>query len=73
VRLRRASAKGRRCAACRHFAGRPDELERAIPGLKILSSGYGATPFGTGLCRLSDRLTAARSTCADFAAMADYR
>src|ERR1700745_4429348 len=37
-----------RCAACRFFTGAPAALERAIPGLNILSSAYGSVRAGTG-------------------------
>jgi hypothetical protein len=48
-----------RCAACRFFIGAPAALERAIPGLNILSSGYGSTRADTGLCERHDTFTTA--------------
>jgi len=38
-----------KCGLCRFFTGAPAELERAIPGLNILSSAYGSVRADTGL------------------------
>jgi hypothetical protein len=51
-----------RCAACRFFTGAPAALERAIPGLNILSSAYGSVRADTGLCQRHDVFVTARST-----------
>jgi hypothetical protein len=61
--------KGRaeRCGACRFFAGTPAALERAIPGLNILSSAYGSVRADTGLCeRHESFVTSATAACAQF-------
>jgi len=42
--------QAKRCGACRFFTGTPAALERAIPGLNILSSAYGSVRADTGLC-----------------------
>jgi hypothetical protein len=56
-----------RCAACRFFTGAPAALERAIPGLNILSSAYGSVRADTGLCERRDLFTTAASPgCAEF-------
>jgi hypothetical protein len=55
------------CAACRHFVGASAALERAIPGLNILSSAYGSVRGETGLCERHDTFTTARSpACPQF-------
>jgi hypothetical protein len=54
---------------CRFFAGTPAALERAIPGLNILSSAYGSTRGDTGLCERHDVFTTASSpACPQFEA-----
>jgi hypothetical protein len=56
-----------RCAACRFFTGAPAELERAIPGINILSSAYGSVRADTGLCERHGVFTTARSAaCPQF-------
>ena len=56
-----------RCAECRFFTGAPAALERAIPGLNILSSAYGSVRADTGLCRRHDTFVTARSAaCPQF-------
>ena len=57
----------RRCGACRFMIGAPAALERAVPGLNILSSAYGSVRAGTGLCRAHDSfVTDATAACAEF-------
>jgi hypothetical protein len=56
-----------RCAACRFFTGAPAALERAIPGVNILSSTYGSVRADTGLCERHGVFTTARSAaCPQF-------
>lgn len=58
----------RRCGACRFFTGTPAALERAVPGLNILSSAYGSVRGNTGLCGRHDSfVTSATEACAAFA------
>ena len=57
----------RRCGACRFFTGNPAALERAIPGLNILSSAYGSVRGDTGLCERRDSfVTGATPACPEF-------
>src|ERR1700722_1912504 len=51
------------CASCRHFNGRPLEIEAAFPGLSSLSSAYAAVRSDDGLCALHDRYVAGSSVC----------
>ena len=47
--------------------GAPAALERAIPGLNILSSAYGSVRAGTGLCRAHDSfVTDTTAACVAF-------
>lgn len=58
----------RRCGACRFFTGTPAALERALPGLNILSSAYGSVRGNTGLCEHHDSfVTSATPACPAFA------
>lgn len=66
-----ARATARSCAVCRHFTDRPAELERAIPGLNILSSAYGSVRDETGLCRRREAFVTPMASCVEFAARAD--
>jgi hypothetical protein len=55
------------CATCRFFTGAPAALERALPGLNILSSAYGSVRADTGLCQRHDMFLTARSAaCPQF-------
>jgi hypothetical protein len=55
------------CAACRFFTGAPAAVERAIPGLSILSSAYGSVRADTGLCeRHGVFTTARRASCPQY-------
>jgi hypothetical protein len=55
------------CADCRHFNGRPLDIEAALPGLSSLSSAYAAVRSNDGICALHDRYVAASSVCAGYA------
>jgi hypothetical protein len=59
------------CAGCRHFNGRPLDIEAALPGLSSLSSAYAAVRSNDGICAVHDRYVAATSVCAAYAAAAD--
>jgi hypothetical protein len=50
-----------KCGVCRFFTGAPAALERAIPGVNILSSAYGSVCADTGLCERHGVFTTARS------------
>lgn len=55
-----------RCANCAHFDNTPTTLERAIPGLLSLGSGFAAVRDQDGLCSHHDRYLPARSRCAEY-------
>jgi hypothetical protein len=59
------------CADCRHFNGRPLDIEAALPGLSSLSSAYAAVRSDDGICALHDRYVAASSLCAGYARGSD--
>ena len=59
---------GRRCADCVHFDGAAGTLEREIPGLAVMSSGYASVRADDGVCRLHDRYLSGRSRCEAFTA-----
>jgi hypothetical protein len=52
------------CADCRHFNGRPADIEAALPGLSSLSSAYAAVRAEDGICAVHERYVAASSVCA---------
>jgi hypothetical protein len=56
------------CGQCRHFNGRPLDLEAALPGLSSLSSAYAAVRSNDGICAVHERYVAASSVCTAFAA-----
>jgi hypothetical protein len=45
----------RHCERCVHCVAGPAELEELLPGLRILSSAYGASRGDTAFCRLHNR------------------
>jgi hypothetical protein len=47
---RRARSEPVNCWSCLHFVDDPRQLERALPGLTILSSAWGSTRGNAGLC-----------------------
>jgi hypothetical protein len=55
------------CATCAHFEGEPQVVERAIPGLRTLSSGFASVRDRDGLCTLRGRYLPARARCDDHA------
>jgi hypothetical protein len=57
-----------RCANCAYFDNAPETLERLIPGLRTLSSGYAAARNQDGICSLRDRYLPAAAQCPDFTA-----
>jgi hypothetical protein len=64
------SNRDRSCGTCRHFADDAAGLERAIPGLNILSSAYGSVRDETGLCTRHETFVTPSAGCADFAGIA---
>ena len=57
------------CARCRSFVGDAAALERAVPGLKILSSAYGSVRADTGLCERHGSFVTPSQTCPEFQPM----
>ena len=51
------------CGRCRYFTGEPAALERAIPGLNILSSAFGSVRDETGLCRRFEIFVVSGAAC----------
>ncbi len=65
--LKQRTAGGATCSACRFFTGAPAALERALPGVNILSSAYGSVRADTGLCERHAVFTTARTAaCPQF-------
>jgi hypothetical protein len=65
---RAPKGRAKRCGACRFFTGTPAALERAIPGLNILSSAYGSVRGDTGLCERHEFfVTSVTPACSKFA------
>jgi hypothetical protein len=54
------------CASCRHFLHEPADIEAALPGLSVLSSGYASVRGRDGLCLKHDRFVTAQSCCPAF-------
>jgi hypothetical protein len=60
---------GPACGRCKHFTTAPRDLERDMPGLAAMGSGYSAVRAGDGLCRLHDRYLCRTHFCGAFQAM----
>jgi hypothetical protein len=61
-----STALTQRCSSCAYFDNAPETLERLIPGLRMLSSGYAAARNQDGICSLHDRYLPAGAQCSDF-------
>ena len=59
---------GETCEQCIHFENDPAEIEKAYPGLKIMSSGYAAVRDRDGLCSLNQLYLSAGDSCEKFQA-----
>jgi hypothetical protein len=55
------------CGQCVHCIESPGGLERALPGLGILSSAYGSVRADTALCQLHNQFVRPGAPCAGFA------
>jgi len=55
------------CMVCAHFSNSPEFLERAIPGLKTMSSGHASVRKDDGICSLHDLYLSASAYCEQFA------
>ena len=60
---RRSSGKPRSCVGCRHFIDDPEALEKAFPGILILSSTYGSTRAEAGVCTITETFQDPRFVC----------
>ncbi len=54
------------CWECRYFTVDAGELERLVPGLRILSSAYSAVRADNGICGRRDIVQRPIPACADF-------
>ncbi len=54
------------CRQCSLFIHAPRELEEALPGLNILSSGFGCVRAETGLCKAHETLITPQAACAAY-------
>jgi hypothetical protein len=54
------------CIACRHFATDPATLERELPGLVSMGSGYSSVRANDGICRRHDRYVSGSHYCEQF-------
>ncbi len=61
------------CRQCRHFTDHPEELERLVPGLRILSSAYSAVRADNGICGRHDIIQRPIPACADFEEVVLFR
>ncbi|MGA8049644.1 MAG: hypothetical protein WCA09_05645 [Burkholderiales bacterium] len=57
------------CGRCRSFVGEAAALERAVPGLKILSSAYGSVRADTGVCERHGSFVTPSQSCPEFQPM----
>lgn len=56
------------CFSCSHFCDDPAAIERALPGLAVLSSAHASVRGRDGLCLLHDVMTNGAGACAHFSA-----
>jgi hypothetical protein len=54
------------CKNCQLFVNDPDELERAFPGLTILSSASGSTRGQAGICLARHTFQDPEPACPEF-------
>lgn len=54
------------CHDCSLFVHAPQALERAVPGLNILSSAFGSVRADTGLCAATETFVTRRQACDRF-------
>jgi hypothetical protein len=59
------------CRSCRLFVHEPDELERALPGLTILSSASGSTRGQAGICLVRQTFQDPEPACPAFRAVGE--
>ena len=59
------------CKDCCYFIDDPKAIERAFPGLTILSSAYSSTRGNAGICERHDLFLVPIERCKDFVAQKD--
>ena len=57
----------RLCKFCRHFDNDPEAIERSIPGLLVMGSGYSSVRGSDGLCGKLERYLSGDYSCEEFA------
>jgi hypothetical protein len=55
------------CGNCLHFQNDPTIIEKTLPGLTCLSSGFGSVRAQDGLCNRHDLYLSNSDSCADYA------
>lgn len=58
--------EGRACSSCRFYVGEGRDLEREVPGLNILSSGFGTVRADTAFCRWHEVFFVPSEACSGF-------
>jgi len=58
--------EGKACGNCRFFVGAARDLEREVPGLNILSSGFASVRAETAFCRWHEVFFVPSKACSDF-------
>ena len=54
------------CQHCVYFQNDPGVIEKAYPGLKVMSSGFASVRDQDGLCNYHHLYLSARDSCPDF-------
>jgi hypothetical protein len=60
------SGSGPVCQNCVHFQNDPALIEKAYPGLTVMSSGYASVRDQDGLCNYNQLYLSARDSCRHF-------
>ena len=56
------------CQNCAHFQNDPALIEKAYPGLTIMSSGFASVRDKDGICNFNQLYLSARDSCPHFSA-----
>jgi hypothetical protein len=56
----------RTCRECHFFTSEPRDLERAVPGVNVLSSAYGSVRADTAICEHRGIFITPAPACPDF-------
>ncbi len=54
------------CQNCVHFQNDPAFIEKAYPGLSVMSSGFASVRDQDGFCNYNQLYLSARDSCPDF-------